>query len=196
MRIDPARSPVAIASNLARPWGIAALDETYFAITSLDSNTVYKVNRNSGESEPLITDLRSPTGITTHDDIIYIANSGSNRRGIEWVSYSDETDTEAITPQPLVSGLQNTTNIVIGPDEMLYFAYSLGTRGVVGRVDPQACQERGGCTNDQVEIILYTDLTAPLAGLTVAPDMRLFVHTMFRPEIYWVQLPAQTEPNN
>jgi hypothetical protein len=34
-------------------------------------------------------------------------------------------------------------------------------------------------------------LETPLAGLTVTPDMRLFVHTMFQPSIYWAQLPVQ-----
>jgi hypothetical protein len=71
---------------------------------------------------------------------------------------------------------------------MLYFAYALGTRGVVGRVDPEFCMENGGCSNDQVEVVLFTELAAPLAGLTFSDDMRLFVHTIYRPEIYWVQI--------
>ncbi len=66
----------------------------------------------------------------------------------------------------LVSGLQNTTGLQLGTDGMLYFAYALGNRGMVGRVDPQVCLANGGCSNDQVEIVLYSDLSAPLAGLT------------------------------
>jgi hypothetical protein len=89
----------------------------------------------------------------------------------------------------LVSGLQNPTNLVIGPDRWLYIAYSLGTRGIVGRVNPDICREKGGCTNLDVEIVLWSELAAPLAGLVITPDMRLFVHTMFGAEIYWVQLP-------
>jgi hypothetical protein len=77
---------------------------------------------------------------------------------------------------------------VLGSDGKLYFAYSLGTRGVVGRVDPEVCRLNGGCTNDQVEVVLYTELAAPLAGLTLSPDMKLYVHTMFSPDIYWVQI--------
>jgi hypothetical protein len=94
----------------------------------------------------------------------------------------------------LVSGLQNTTGLVLGPDGYLYFAYALGTRGVVGRVDPDVCRERGGCSNTDVEIVVFTELAAPLAGLTISPDMRLFVHTMFSPDIYWVQLSTAADP--
>ena len=89
--------------------------------------------------------------------------------------------------KPLVTGLQNTTGVVMAPDGYLYFAYSLGTRGVVGRVNPNECRENG-CTNDQVDIVIFTELAAPLAGLTISPDMRLYVHTIFSPDIYWVQL--------
>ena len=85
-------------------------------------------------------------------------------------------------------GLQNVSNIVYAPDGHLYFAYAIGTRGVVGRVEPGECAENGGCDNDQVELVLYTDLSAPLAGLTISDDMRLFVHTLFRPEIYWAKI--------
>jgi hypothetical protein len=81
---------------------------------------------------------------------------------------------------------------VLGPDGYLYFAYSLGTRGVIGRVDPEVCRENNGCNIDRVEIVLYTELAAPLAGLAISPDMRLYVHTIFRPEIYWVQLKDST----
>jgi hypothetical protein len=55
------------------------------------------------------------------------------------------------------------------------------------------CIEEGGCTNDQVEIVVFTELAAPLAGLTISPDMRLFVHTMFSPDIYWVQLDNRSD---
>jgi hypothetical protein len=87
-----------------------------------------------------------------------------------------------------VSGLQNTTGLQLASDGYLYFAYSLGTRGIVGRVDPLVCMENGGCTNEQVEIVVYTELQAPLAGLTITPDMRLFVHTMFSPDLYWARI--------
>jgi hypothetical protein len=84
--------------------------------------------------------------------------------------------------------VQNVTGLALGNDGLLYFAYSLGTRGVVGRVDANACAEAGGCENADVEIVVFTELAAPLAGLTISPDNRLYVHTMFQPEIYWVQL--------
>ncbi|MBZ0303334.1 MAG: hypothetical protein K8J31_26565 [Anaerolineae bacterium] len=179
-----------IATDLNGPWGMEYLDENEFLITNLQNNDVVVVNRN-GEVREILTGLRSPTGIVADDSSIYVANTGSARRAIEWVSKSDVLDSgeaAAVEPQPLVSGLQNTTGMVLAEDGFLYFAYSLGTRGVVGRVDPAQCQSSGGCSNDQVEIVLYTELAAPLAGLAISPDMRLFVHTIFSPDIYWVQL--------
>jgi hypothetical protein len=88
----------------------------------------------------------------------------------------------------LISGLQEVTNVVMGPDDYLYFAYALGSRGVVGRVDPEVCKENGGCTNTQVELVVWTELAAPLAGLIITPEMRLYVHTMFGTEIYWLDM--------
>ncbi len=73
-------------------------------------------------------------------------------------------------------------------DGLLYFSYSLGTRGVVGRVNPATCRENGGCSSEQVEIVVYSELAAPLSGLTISPDMELFIHSIFSPEIYWVDL--------
>lgn len=87
-----------------------------------------------------------------------------------------------------MTGLQNTTNLNLASDGYLYFTYALGTRGVVGRVNPAVCHENGGCTHDQVEIVIYTELATPLAGLTISPDMQLYIHSMFSPDIYWVQL--------
>lgn len=190
-KVEQTRSPQVVARELNRPWGITIFDENHFLITSLTGNSILKISQD-GEVSTIIDELRSPTGIYADGNTIYFANSGSNRRGIEWIEI-DEENNEGLEAQPLVSGIQNATNVTMGADEQLYFAYSLGTRGVVGRVDPDECREKGGCSNDEVEIILYTDLTAPLAGLTISPDMRLFVHTMFRPEIYWVQLPQPVD---
>jgi hypothetical protein len=200
LRVNPVRSPETIASNLEGPWGIATLDQDTFLVTSTDGNRIVAINK-SGNVLPIATELRSPTGIAVRGNHVYFANSGSARRAIEWL---DLTDVEVrqtmatptppstpinVTPAPLVSGLQNVTSVVLGPDDLLYFAYSLGTRGVVGRIDPELCAaEEEGCTNDEVEIVLYTELTAPLAGLTISPDMLLYTHTMFRPEIYQADL--------
>jgi hypothetical protein len=173
-----------IARGFAGPWGIVDVDQEYFLISNLLGGTVERVTR-EGERETLITDLSSPTGIVRDSDFIYVANNGSSRRAIEWFPLDD---TGEATAQPLVSGLQSTTGLQLAADGNLYFAYSLGTRGVVGRVNPAECRENGGCTNAEVEIVLYTELAAPLAGLAVTPDMRLFVHTMFSPDIYWVEL--------
>src|SRR5262249_35734768 len=160
-------------------------------ITNLSSNNVVSV-KTTGETQELISDLRSPTGIATDTNFIYVANTGSTRRSIEWFAKTETANNTPIQPNDLpehelVTGLQNTTNLTMGPDGLLYFSYALGSRGIVGRVDPERCRTNGGCTSDQVEIVLYTELAAPLAGLTVSPDMKLYIHSIFSPDIYWVQ---------
>ena len=187
LRVNRAGAPQQVATELDNPWGISYLDENQFLVTNIGNDTLVLVNRD-GTVTPILDELRSPTGIAVDNDYVYFANNGSARRSIEWLSVEDIVDeTIQPIPQTLVSGLQNTTNIVMAEDGYLYFAYALGTRGVVGRIDPELCLD-GGCTNDQVEVVVYTELAAPLAGLTISSDMRLFIHTIFRPEIYWLQL--------
>lgn len=181
------RTPRAAAENLNSPWGMVFFDEDNFLVTSLGSEELLKVSR-GGEVSVVAAGFRSPTGVALDENRVYVANSGSSRRAIEWIDRADLSESQGAEPQPLVRGLQNVSNIVVASDGLLYFAYAIGTRGVVGRIDPNACAESGGCDNDQVELVLYTDLSAPLAGLTISDDMRLFVHTLFRPEIYWVQI--------
>ncbi|GAB4524394.1 MAG: hypothetical protein OHK0046_39080 [Anaerolineae bacterium] len=190
MVINQQRAPQAIASNLQGPWGIAYLDEEQFLVTNLTGNNVVTISR-GGEVREVVSQMRSPAGIVIDDDFVYIANNGSARRSIEWIAKDEINNGENPSPQPLATGLQNTTGLAMGADGYLYFTYALGTRGVVGRLDPEECRENGGCSNDQIEIVLYTELAAPLAGLTLSPDMRLFVHTIFRPEIYWLQLSTE-----
>lgn len=186
-------APTLIAEDLLDgPWGIAMLDGESALVTNARGNTLVRVT-SEGETRIVAEGFRSPTGIIINDETIYIANNGSARRAIEWFTAGDlplsDEDADPVTDiaQPLVSGLQNVSNLFMAADGYLYFTYALGTRGVVGRVDPVACQD-GGCSNDQVEIVLFTELQAPLAGLAISDDMRLFVHTIYRPEIYWVQL--------
>ncbi len=189
------RTAETIATDLNGPWGIATHGQD-FMVTNLLGNSVTQITR-EGEITTLIEGLRSPTGIVLNNDSLYIANNGSARRAIEWVSVNaldpDQPiqSVESSEVKSLITGLQNTTGLLIGPDEMLYFAYSLGTRGVVGRIDPVMCQQNGGCTNNQVEIVLYTDLAAPLAGLAMSDDMRLYTHTIFSPDIYYVDMDKQ-----
>ena len=179
-----------IARNLKGPWGISYVDDQHFLVSNLLSNSINLLSR-SGDDQVVLDGLASPMGITHDDQTLYVANYGSTHRSIEWYSY-----TALVNGQPsnttmnhvLVSGLQNVTDVQLGSDGKLYFAYALGNRGLVGRVDPQVCEAIGGCTNDQVEIVLYSDLDVPLAGLTLTPDMRMFVHSMFKPEIYWAQI--------
>lgn len=185
---------VIVASNLKGPWGIARQDETHFLVTNLLGHSMLSISED-GQTRELIQGLKSPTGIAVQQEYVYIANTGSARRAIEWFNLDDVVDSDAALDssaqeldKSLVTGLQNVTNITLGPDGYLYFSYALGTRGVVGRVDPAVCRENGGCSNDQVEIVLYSELAAPLAGLTLSADLRLYIHSIFSPDIYWVQL--------
>lgn len=191
VRVSGQGSPVAIAEDIEGPWGIAFFDEDHFLVTTILSNSLLLVDR-QGSVTVLNDSLRSPTGVAVTDDFVFVANNGSSRQSIVWVERESlvQDQGDRVSFEPLVSGLQNTTGLTMGEDGLLYFAYAIGTRGVVGRVDPVACAEQGGCSNDEVEIVLYTELAAPLAGLTISPDMQLFVHTIYRPEIYWVQLPV------
>ncbi len=179
-----------IVRNLKGPWGISYVDDQHFLLTNLLDSTLDLISR-SGDVQTVMDGLASPMGIAHDDQTLYIANYGSTRRSIEWYPYQGVINGETMnadTNHVLVSGLQNATGLQLGSDGKLYFAYALGNRGLVGRVDPAVCRANGGCTNDQVEIVLYTNLDAPLAGLTLTPDMRLFVHTMFIPDIYWAQI--------
>lgn len=185
-----------IASNLSGPWGITKINEKTFIISNLSGNSIVAI-QNTGEIQELVIDLKSPTGLTSDQANIYIANTGSTRRSIEWYTQAELLTTEipirsgTTENHSLITGLQNTTNIIVGPDQLLYFTFALGTRGVVGRVNPQTCIIKGGCTSSEVEIIVYTELAAPLAGLTISPDMKLYVHSIFSPDIYWVQLATE-----
>lgn len=195
MRIDQTASAPQLISrdNLDGPWGIANLSEEQFLISNLRADNLVLVDT-QGNSNIAVGGLRAPAGLIVDGDYVYLANNSSARRAIEWFSIDnlniDEegnvTVVENIT-QPLVTGLQNTSSLVLADDGYLYFSYALGTRGVVGRVNAEECRD-GGCSNEQVEIVLFTELTAPLAGLTISPDMRLFIHTIYRPEIYWLEL--------
>lgn len=179
-----------VVSGMNGPWGVAFLDRENFFVSNLRGDSVSLIQR-SGAMRDVIVDLASPTGLARDQVYLYVANNGSTRRSIEWYDIRaliSDSAPQGIEPQPLVTGLQNTTGLTLAEDGSLYFAYSLGNRGVVGRVDPAACRENGGCTADQVEIVVLTELAAPLAGLTVSPEMRLYIHTMFSPDIYWVQL--------
>ncbi|MEP7292473.1 MAG: hypothetical protein ABI835_11855 [Chloroflexota bacterium] len=180
-----------VVTGLQGPWGISYVDESQFLVTNLLSNTLNLINR-EGDNQVVLEDLANPMGIVHDDETVYVANYGSTRRSIEAYSLasviSGTPTPENGTSPVLVSGLQNTTGLQLGSDGKLYFAYALGNRGLVGRVDPAVCAANGGCTNDQVEIVLYSDLAVPLSGLTITPDMRMFVHTMFVPDIYWAQI--------
>jgi hypothetical protein len=185
-----------ITSNLQGPWGISQLTPDAFAVTNLASNNIVSITKD-GTTQEIVTNLRSPAGVAADEEALYVANTGSARRAIEWFDIEDvlgnaqPIDAEsAVEQHSLLRGVQNITNLAMGADNDLYFSYALGTRGVVGKIDPQLCREKGGCTSEDVTVVLYTELAAPLAGLTLSPDMRLYVHSIFSPDIYWVQLDA------
>lgn len=184
-----------VRGDLDGPWGIAPLGEQDFLVTSLKQGSTMLVYR-GGAAREVISGLRSPTGIALDEQRVYVANNGSARRAIEWAPRDEVLSDSGVpaTTRPLVSGLQNATSLVLAEDGWLYFSHSLGTRGVVGRVRPEICSEQGGCSNEDVESVLYTDLEAPLAGLTISPDMRIFVHSLFSPDIYWAHLTPVEEP--
>lgn len=186
LQIDQRRTaPRRITTQgLDGPWGIVRLDEDHVLVSNLRADNLVSVDE-EGNVQTVVTGLRSPAGLAADENAVYVANVGSNRRAIEWLAKNTLTTTPEL--KPLVSGLQNVSVLAMGSDGYLYFAYSLGTRGVVGRIQPQQCQE-GGCTADQVEIVVFTELQAPLAGLAISPDMELFIHTIYRPEIYRVKL--------
>ncbi len=186
-KVDQRRSaPVRVTAGLEAPWGITRLDETRILVTDTKLNSIVEVIDGGGIHE-IHSALRSPTGIARQEQFIYFANGGSARRGIEYFEREENGQYSAV--KPLISSLQNTTNIAMGSDGNLYFAFALGTRGVIGRIDPSICHETG-CSNDDVELVVFSDIPAPLA-ITLSDDLRLFLHSRFRPEIYWLQLPIQ-----
>ncbi|MDE2748638.1 MAG: hypothetical protein OXI34_06730 [Chloroflexota bacterium] len=185
-KVDERRgAPVSVTAGLAAPWGIARLNDESFLISDTRSNSILQAPTR-GEPRTAVNGLRAPTGIARQGSTFYVANGGSARRGIEY--FELDADGGFTDLQPLVSGLQNTSNIVMGADGYLYFSYALGTRGVIGRVEPAQCHD-GGCGNQDVEMVVFSDLPAPLA-ITLSDDMRLFLHSRYRPEFYWVQLPT------
>lgn len=184
------RAVETVTRDLNGPWGLAYVDDQRFLLTNLLSNSINILNRD-GANAVVMEGLSAPMGLVHDGETLYVANYGTTRRSVEWYDYEAVLNGEADASEAghvLVSGLQNTTGLQLGADGKLYFAYSLGNRGIVGRVDPKVCQENGGCTNDQVEIVLFSDLDAPLAGLTLTPDMRMYVHTMFKPDLYWADI--------
>lgn len=192
LQVNQAGAPRVINTELEGPWGIAYIDNAHFLISNLLGNSIVVAGRD-GSLSTVIEGLRSPAGLVYDTERIYFANNASTRRSIEWFTWRiDEETTESnIEVATLITGLQSTTGLVLGADGLLYFSYAIGTRGVVGRVDPQVCIDNGGCTVNDTETVVVTELAAPLSGLTLSPDMRLFFHTIYRPEIYWVQLDTE-----
>lgn len=192
VRMTREKGAETVYENLAAPWGLepSPFDDRFY-ISQWQSDDIIRVNRTGDDIDVILQGLDDPSGMIVNSDALYIANNGNARRAVEWVELDEEGNALSDEPQALISGLSDVTNLVMGPDDKLYMAYALGTRGVVGRVDPAVCKSSGGCTNVDVELVVWTELSAPLAGLVVTPDMRLYVHTMFGSEIYWLDLLPQ-----
>jgi hypothetical protein len=186
LRITPARVDT-IASGMTGPWGIVYLDESTFLISSRLNGTVEFVTR-TGEKIPLLQGLSLPTGLSRDDQYLYVANSGDPDRAVEWYPLPTSRSADESDEHLLVSGLARVMNIQVGPDNNLYISYEDDGTGVVGRIDPAECRENGGCTADQVERVITTNMEAPLAGLTFAPDGRLFLHQRYGETLYWMQI--------
>ncbi len=200
LRIHPNAAPATISQDgLKGGWGIAHLDEDRFLISNLLDGTMVTASR-SGNIETWLTGLRGPTGLVLDEGALYIANTGSARRSIEWFTLREiravegPLDTDELQGRQLVSGLQNVTGLALAEDGWLYFSYSEGGLGMIGRVEASRCRENGGCLAEEVELVIRTELSAPLVGLTLAPDSRLFFHSLYQPEIYWLSLSENNNP--
>ncbi|HML23454.1 MAG TPA: hypothetical protein PKD09_17495 [Aggregatilinea sp.] len=176
-----------IASALAGPWGLVPLGSTYFLVSDSLSGTVELVSR-TGEVETFVDGLARPTGLEYDGSLMYVANSGSAERAIEWYELAAVRGDEPHPGDVLVRGLDNVMGLRIGPDGKLYFAYDEGGLGLIGRVDPAACQANGGCDADQIERVVVSELDAPLAGLAFSPDGRLFFHERYGDRLYWAEV--------
>ena len=118
-KVDERRAaPISVAADLAAPWGIARLDDESFLISDTRSNSILQVPT-AGEPRTAVNGLRAPTGIARQGSLFYVANGGSARRGIEY--FELDADGEFTDLQPLVSGLQNTSNIAIGRRRLALF---------------------------------------------------------------------------
>lgn len=180
-----------VVGEFAGPWGMAYLDEAHFLISNLLSGSLERVSR-SGDRSVILRGLASPAGVVRTEDHVFVANNGSSRRAIEWYAGIDLTEDGIDLAEGergiLVSGVTNVAGLQLDASgEYLYFTYALGTRGMVARVRIADCLD-SGCETDAIETVIFTDLSAPLAGLTLSPDNRLYVHTMYSPDLYWVSL--------
>jgi len=175
-----------MATDLVGPWSILYLNPTTFLISNRLSGTIEAVNR-AGKRTEILTGLSLPTGIVRDGRYLYVANSGDPARAIEWYDLFADNNGE-VADHLLIPGLVYVMGMQLGSDGKLYFAYSQNGLGAVGRIDPVECRLKGGCTADEIERVLVSDMNAPLAGLTFSPDGRLFVHQRHGTGLYWMSL--------
>ncbi len=188
VRVTPAEVET-IVSGTGEPWSLIPYDVNSFLVSGLRANTVEQVTRD-GERTAWITGLEDPTALVLHREYLYVANTGDLDRSIEWYPL---TDIRAGNPEPspMLRGIEGITAMQIFSDGYLYFSYERDGRGLIGRIQPDICRDAGGCRADQVELVLDPRLNAPLAGLMITPDGRMFFHTRYGSVINWVQLDSQ-----
>ena len=158
-KVDQQRAaPESISADLEAPWGITRLDDDRFLISDTRSNSIMIVPMD-GEPRVAQSALRAPTGIARDADIIYFANGGSARRGIEFFETADDGSFSEV--KPLVSGLQNTTNIVLGVRTAISTFPTRWAHGELwaGLTHPIAW--RAAAANQDVEMVVFSDIPAP-----------------------------------
>ncbi len=179
-----------VAEGLEGPWGIAPVEDRGFLVTSQDAGRLSLIGRD-GEQTVLLDGLEEPTGVVLAEASgwVYVANTADLDRTVE--GYRLETLLEvgsSAEASLVIRGLERPTGLALDADGQLYVAYEAGGQGRVARVDPGACRDRGGCEADEVTLMVNTELPAPLAGLTLSGDGRMFLHTAYDGQVYWAQI--------
>ena len=57
-----------------------------------------------------------------------------------------------------------------------------------GEYNRTCAVKMGDAPITKLKLLFTTDLAAPLAGLSISPDMKLYTHTIFSPDIYFADL--------
>lgn len=179
-----------VAEGLEGPWGIAPVEDRGFLVTSQDAGRLSLIGRDGGQTV-LLDGLDEPTGVVLDaaSGWVYVANAADPDRTV--AGYRLETllgNGESATAEPVIRGLERPTGLALDADGQLYVAYEAEGLGLVARVDPAACRDRGGCEAEEVSLIVDTELPAPLAGLTLSSDGRMYLHTAYDGQVYWAQI--------
>ena len=109
------------------------------------------------------------------------------RRGIEFFELADDGSQSEIKPLCIRASKHDKHRH--GRRWLSFFFLRPGhARRGWPALSRRQCHE-SGCSNQDVEMVVFSDIPAPLA-IALSDDLRLFLHSRYRPEIYWVQLPT------